>query len=193
VTKKEILARAGLGSTAIIAVTVAWSASQHGAPAAPASVEVSQADIDASGKSGKASFNLSQQEAVDLIEGLGSPWSGGIWGDASFDSFSGGEMRSSSARTGSADVMTIASGQVWDVQLRSGMAGRCGPAVPIAKHLDSLIAAIDPAISLTDSQRRELHAGLGSDTITKVELGNTSVTTVGGCIKQFDIRKHWPR
>ena len=189
----------GLAAVVAIFVVVAVYNSQRSLPATEAGAPTasgataapSPEAIETPALLEKSSFPINEVDARELAESLGPSWKEVMLMDSSADSFSGGFSRMIIGKSGSSDIFTLANGQVWDLQLRSGIGDRCGSPANLDSELPRIIWTVAPSLSVTDDQIAELRRGLRKLEPTKIRIGDVGLTTMGGCLPLVDIRVHW--
>ena len=104
------------------------------------------------------------------------------------DGLTGGSSRHFSAPDRSISYFALPDGKVWNIQLRSGMGERCGRPEPLIAGYRALIRTVAPTAEITSGQRTEFERGFSTPTGAKIEIGKIRITSMGDCIRAFDIR-----
>lgn len=155
----------------------------------PANIESVTSDMPAAVPISSA-FDSNEVDARDLIDSLGAGWKGLTLMDPTADGYTNGYHRELSGRDRTAAIFTLPDGRVWDLQLRSGVGGRCGTAASLIPLVEPVLHALAPKVSLTVEQHQQIVRGLRTkDSSEIVEIGNVRVGGSGGCVRQLDIRK----
>lgn len=198
---KAILQRAGIGIVTVVAIGVAAAmtldrpnapstsnAGGSGASSQSALVAAPVAQDDRPIGARRQTFPVDEVDAQDLIDKVSAPWLGPTFADVRADRHSGGYGRSITSASGSANIYTLADGQVWNLQLRSGTGRDCGRAKDIAPHIAEIYSALQPGRRLRSEALATLVAGLDSPTARHVTVDGVRISTVGECIRSLDIR-----
>lgn len=132
-------------------------------------------------------FELDEVDARDLVATLGSPWTGKpVLDRESSDEFTGGFSDLLIFGGGSATIYTLPNGQVWQLQLRTGVGDRCGSSKPLARSYPIAMKSIAP-----DQQNvipPAIAKALASTSLDRLDLDGLRVIASGDCVRQLTFK-----
>lgn len=161
-----------------VILSLAVAAALSACDTAPAA---SNAAADASPAPAGPFFATDADTAMALIDTFGAPWHGGRRSPPMGDTRTGGTVRTITDADGSAQVFAWPGGEVWQVRLIAGGAGKCGDIAALRAAIPKLVAGLSPETRMTAAERTAISDDLIETSARDHQLARAKVQVVGGC------------
>lgn len=128
---------------------------------------------------------LRVSEAFSVLEDVAQLKTEGFPPARTDDSLSGGEALRQSYKNGMLDIYTMPDGEIWRINVTSGIGDRCGKQFSNKSIVQKVVSTIAP--DADPSVAEKLFAALKSESMDEAFAGSIRFTASGGCLQRLGV------